>query len=122
MSAPGEDKSATTQDFQRQGRAALRIAGRKAGENRWMRAFYRAGNTTVNEVGHVAHSLWLEVTGFLFIVLSLIGGGATVREYQYYAAGKVSAGKFVVAAVFTVLFLYFGIESFVRSRRTGKKK
>ena len=120
MSASGEDKSATTQDFQRQGRAALRIAGRKAGENRWMRAFYRAGNTTVNEVGHVAHSLWLEVTGFLFIVLSLIGGGATVREYQYYAAGKASAGKIVVAAVFTVLFLYFGIESFVRSRRKKK--
>jgi hypothetical protein len=43
-----------------------------------------------------------------------------VREYQYYAAGKASAGKIVVAAVFTVLFLYFGIESFVRSRRKKK--
>ncbi len=93
MSAPGEDKSASAQDFQRQGRAALRVVGRKAGENRWLRAFYRAGNTTVNEVGHVAHSLWLEVTGFLFVVLALIGGGATVREYQYYAAGKASSGK-----------------------------
>ena len=122
MVAPGEDKSSTSNTLGRQGSAVLRIAGRKTGENRWARAFYRAGSTTVNEVGHVAHSLWLEVTGFLFIVLALIGGGATVREYQYYAAGKVSAGKLAVAAVFTVLFLYFGVESFVRSRRTSKKK
>jgi hypothetical protein len=122
MSAPGEGKSASPQDFQRQGRAALRVMGKKAGENRWARAFYSAGRATAGSVGHVAHSLWLEVTGFLFIVLALIGGGATVREYQYYAGGKVSAGKLVVASVFTVLFLYFGIESFVRSRRTSKKK
>ena len=121
MSAPGKNKSATTQDYQRQGRAALRVAGRKAGENRWMRAFYRAGSTTVNEVGHVAHSLWLEVTGFLFVVLALIGGGATVREYRYYAAGRVTSGKLIVAAVFTLLFLYFGINSFWRSRRTSRR-
>lgn len=122
MSAPGEDKPASAQDFQRQGRAALRLVGRKAGENRWARAFYSAGRATAGSVGHVAHSLWLEVTGFLFVVLALIGGGATVREYQYYAAGKASSGKLVVAAVFTVLFLYFGIESFMRARRTSKKK
>jgi hypothetical protein len=122
MSASREDKSATRPDLQRQGRAALRVVGRKAGENRWARAFYRAGTATVGSVGHVAHSLWLEVTGFLFIVLALIGGGATVREYQSYAAGKASPGKLGVAAVFTVLFLYFGIESFVRARRTSKRK
>lgn len=100
----------------------LRIAGRKTGENRWARAFYRAGSTTVNEVGHVAHSLWLEVTGFLFVVLALIGGGATVREYRYYAAGKATPGKLGVAAMFTLLFLYFGINSFWRSRRTKKPR
>jgi hypothetical protein len=121
MSAPGEDKSASAPDFQRQGRAALRVAGRRAGENRWMRAFYRAGSTTVNEVGHVAHSLWLEVTGFLFVVLALIGGGATVREYRYYAAGKVASGKPIVAAAFTLIFLYFGLNSFWRSRRTSRR-
>ncbi len=122
MSASGEDKSASAHDLQRQGRAALRVAGRRAGQNRWARAFYRGGSSFFGSVGHVLRALWLEVTGFLFLVLAVIGGGATVREYQYYAAGKASPGKLGVAAVFTVLFLYFGIESFVRSRRTGKKK
>jgi hypothetical protein len=122
MVASGDDKSSPSNTLGRQGRAVLRIAGRKTGENRWARAFYRAGSTTVNEVGHVAHSLWLEVTGFLFIVLALIGGGATVREYHYYAAGKATPGKMGVAAAFTALFLYFGINSFWRSRRTKKPR
>jgi hypothetical protein len=122
MSAPGEDKSASTHDLQRQGRAALRVAGRKAGENRWARAFYRGGSSFLGSVGHVVHALWLEVTGFLFVVLAVIGGGATVREYRYYAAGKASPGKLVVAAAFTLLFLYFGIESFVHARRKAKRR
>ena len=122
MVAPGEDKSSASNTLGRQGRAVLRIAGRKTGENRWARAFYRAGSATVGSVGHVAHSLWLEVTGFLFVVLALIGGGATVREYRYYTAGKATPGKIGVAAVFTLLFLYFGINSFWRSRRTNKQR
>ena len=66
-------------------------------------------------------ALWLEVTGFLFFVLAVIGGAATVREYRRYAAGTTSWGKVAVAAVFTLLFLYFGVNSFWRTRRTGKR-
>jgi hypothetical protein len=120
MSAPGENKSASAHDFQRKGRAALRVAGRKTGENRWVRAFYRAGSVTGKSVGRVAHVLWLEVTGFLFLVLAAIGGGATVREYRRYAAGTTTLGRVAIAAVFTMLFLYFGVNSFWRSGRKSK--
>jgi hypothetical protein len=122
MSASEEQKPPTSHDFGRQGRAVLRVAGRKTGENRWARAFYRGGSAFVGSVGHVAHSLWLEVTGFLFLVLGVIGGGATVRQYRRYAAGTTSAGKVAVAAVFTLLFLYFGMNSFWRSSRKSKRK
>ena len=111
------NKSATTPDFGRQGRAALRLAGRKTAENRWVRAFYRAGSATFGSVRHVAHALWLEVTGFLFLVLATIGAGATVREYRRYLAGTVPGGKVAVAALFTLLFFYFGFNSFWRSGR-----
>jgi len=121
MSAPGENKSATSHDFGRQGRAVLRVAGRKTGENRWARAFYRAGSVTAGSVRHVLSALWLEVTGFLFLVLAAIGGGATVREYHRYATGTTSPGKVVIAAAFTLLFLYFGLNSFWRSGRRNKR-
>ena len=100
----------------------LRVAGRKTGENRWVRALYRAGSVTVGSVGHVVHALWLEVTGFLFLVLAVIGGGATVREYHRYAAGATSRGKVAVAAAFTLLFLYFGVNSFWRTRRKSNPR
>jgi hypothetical protein len=117
MSAPGENKSPTTASLGRQGRAALRLAGRKTGENRWARAFYRGGTAFLASIRHVLHALWLEVTGFLFLVLAVIGAGATVREYHRYTAGTASLGKVALAGAFALLFLYFGLNSFWRTRR-----
>jgi|HubBroStandDraft_4_1064222.scaffolds.fasta_scaffold00098_23 hypothetical protein len=122
MAAPTENKPATSQDLGRQSRAALRVAGRKTGENRWVRAFYSAGRVTASSVSRVMHVLWLEVTGFLFLVLAVIGGAATVREYHRYLAGTTTRGRIAVAAVFALLFLYFGVNSFWLSRKKGKKK
>ncbi len=104
-------------DFGTQGRAFLRVAGRKGGENRWVRAFYRAGTVTARTVGRVLHVLWLEVTGLLFLVLALVGGGAAVRQYHRYQTGASGAGKVVLAAAFALVFAYFGVSSFWRSRR-----
>jgi hypothetical protein len=115
-----EKNPATTRDFGALGRAFLRVAGRKTGENRWIRAFYRAGDVTVRHTGRVARVLWLEVTGFLFLSLALVGAAAGFREYRLYARGQVGFGKVAVAAVFTLMFLYFGANSFWRSRKLGK--
>ena len=103
--------------FGTQGRAFLRLAGRKGGENRWVRAFYKAGRVTIGTVGRVLHVLWLEVTGLLFLVLAVVGGGAAIRQYHRYQAGASGAGKAALAAAFAVVFAYFGMSSFSRSRR-----
>ena len=121
MSAPTKTNPRRAQSFGRQGRAALRVAGRKTGENRWVRAFYRGGSVTAKSVGRVAHVLWLEVTGFLFLVLAVIGAGAAVREYHRYSLGTTTRGRVAIAAVFAVLFLYFGISSFWHSRRKTQR-
>jgi hypothetical protein len=99
----------------------LRVAGRKTGENRWVRAFYSAGQVTARSVGHVLHALWLEVTGFFFVVLALVGAAAAVREYHRYLAGTAGAGKIFLAAAFSLLFLYFGVSSFWNSRKKTKR-
>ena len=121
MAVSGERKSAASPGLARQARAALRMAGRKSGENRWVRAFYRAGEAVAGSAGRVLHVLWLEVTGFLFLVLAVIGAGAAVREYHRYVAGSATIGRIAIAAAFALLFLYFGINSFVRSRRKSKR-
>ena len=106
-----------SRDLGTQGRAFLRVAGRKSGENRWVRAFYKAGKVTIGSVGRVLHVLWLEVTGLLFLVLALVGGGAAVRQYHRYVAGTAGLGRTVLASAFALVFAYFGVSSFWRSRR-----
>jgi hypothetical protein len=106
-----------SRDFGTQGRAFLRVAGRKTGENRWVRAFYRAGSVTLQSIGRILHILWLEVTGLFFLVLALVGGGAAIREYHRHAAGNGFTAKTLLAAAFALVFAYFGMSSFWRSRK-----
>jgi hypothetical protein len=115
-----EKNPSATRDFGTHGRAFLRVAGRRTGENRWVRALYRAGDVTVRHTGRVARVLWLEVTGFLFLCLAVIGAGAAFREYRHYARGEAGFGKVAVAAAFTFMFVYFGVNSFWRSRSPRK--
>ena len=101
----------------RQGRALLRVAGTRTGENRWVRAIYKASSVTLRSVTRVLHVLWLEVTGLLFLVPAFVGGAAAVREYHRHSSSSGSAGKVMLAAGFALLFAYFGVSSFWRSRR-----
>jgi hypothetical protein len=103
-----ERKPTPSRSLGTQSRAVLRVAGTRTGKNRWV---------TAGNVSRVLHVLWLEVTGLLFLFLALVGGGAAVKEYHLHAAGSGSAGKSLLAAFFAVVFAYFGVSSFWRSRR-----
>jgi len=110
-----------SRDIGTQGRALLRVAGRKTGENRWVRAFYRAGTVTLRSVTRVLHVLWLEVTGLLFLTLAFVGAAAAIREYHRHVAGTASVAKTLLAASFALLFGYFAASSFWRSRKRSAK-
>jgi threonine/homoserine/homoserine lactone efflux protein len=75
------------------------------------------GGAFLRAAGRAVHMLWLEVTGFIFLCFSVIGGFAAIREYRAYSAGKIPPGRAVLAICFTVMFAYFGLSSFIRSRR-----
>jgi hypothetical protein len=98
-----------------------RIAGQHAGNSRTLKAVVQAGRVTMRSFGRVLHQLWLEVTGFIFLVMAGIGGIALSREYNKYLAGKTGPGRVAIAACFCVIFGYFGISSFwrVRHRKPG---
>lgn len=102
-------------NLSRQSRAFLRVAGTRTGKNRLVRAFYNAGRVTAGNVGRVAHVLWLEVTGLLFLLLALVGTGAAIREYRH--GNGSSSGKMLLAAFFAVIFAYFAASSFWKAQR-----
>jgi len=91
-----------------------RVIGQSAGRNRTVGAVLKGVRTTATYFARVLHQLWLEVTGFVFLVLAAIGAFAFFREYARYQAGQTTTARVVVAIVFTLTFVWFGVTSFWR--------
>jgi hypothetical protein len=98
-----------------------RIAGQQAGRSRTFNAIKNATWATGRSFGRVLHQLWLEVTGVLFLVMSLSLAGAAVKEYGKYHAGQVGPGRAAAAACFAVAFAWFGVSSFWRVKRKSQR-
>jgi hypothetical protein len=97
---------------------AARIAAQHLGQSRTGVALQDGLRTAGRSFGRVAHRLWLEVTGFTFIVLAAIGAFAGFREYAKYQAGQADGpGRVILAACFTATFAWFGVSSFWRVRK-----
>ena len=97
-----------------------RVAARQVGATRIGGAILNGAAATLNSVGRVLHRLWLEVTGFFFLVLAGVFGTAGFREYAKYQAGEASGpARLILAACFTVTFAWFGVSSFWRVRKKG---
>jgi len=94
-----------------------RLAAGNGSSSKLLRAGLSAAAVTVRSVWRVLHLLFLEVTGFLFICFAVVFGGVAVREYHAYTLRTVGPGKAALAAVFAVMFLWFGVSSFWRAKR-----
>ena len=102
--------------------AASRVAGRYAGRSRTVTAALSAVSAVTRSLANVFHRLWHEVMGFFFFVFSLIGALAAYREYRKYSVQipHPSAGGLIAAGLFTLVFFYFCVSSFWRSRSRNR--
>jgi hypothetical protein len=85
--------------------------------NKVLRAAGIGLQATAKSVQRTTHILWLEVTGFFFLVFGVVCAGAGWREYQLHLAGKAEMNRVYIAGALTLLFAWFGITSFWRARR-----
>ena len=93
------------------------MTSQRAGKSRVATAVWRGLRVTAASFGRVLRILWLEVTGFVFLTLAVVGGAAFSREYSKYEAGRIGPGRVVLAVCFTLTFAWFGVSSFWRARR-----
>jgi len=98
-----------------------RVARDQAGRSRTVNAVFGAVRTTARSIGRVLHQLWLEVTGFIFLVMALGFGSAAVREYGKYHAGEPVGGRLALGIVVTVTFGWFAASSFWRAARKSQR-
>ena len=96
---------------------AARIAGQQVKRTRTYGAVLTGARTTLRHLTGVIGQLWLEVTGFVFVAFAVAGLVGTVREYGVYHAGKAPGSRVAAAVAFTFMFGWFGVSSFVKSRR-----
>src|SRR5258708_28796862 len=101
--------------------SATRMVQQQAGRNRLFSALAGAAMTTVRSFGRAMHSLWLEVTGTVFLSMAVFGAAAGIREYMKYAAGQATPGRVAIAACFSATFAWFGLRSFWRGRRERQR-
>ena len=95
-----------------------RVAAQQAGRSRTGSAVLKGIRATTASLGRVLRQLWLEVTGFTFLVLAGIGAFAGYREYSKYQTGHASGpGRLILAICFCASFAWFGLSSFWRVKR-----
>lgn len=98
-------------------RAAGRVAGRTFRRNRLVNASMTAGRRVFSALARVMHALFLEIMGLFFLLFALTGGAATYRAYRAYTAGEAGVERVALGVVFTAVFAYFSVSSFLRARR-----
>jgi hypothetical protein len=96
-----------------------RAAAKHAGRTRTGNAVLSGIRATASHFGRALHQLWLEVTGFVFLILAIFGASAIFREYLKYRAGETAASHVWIAVGFTLMFGWFGVSSFWRVWRKG---
>lgn len=79
-------------------------------------AIVQAVTAFLRSVARAAHALWLEVTGFLFLVIGMLLSYGAWREYQAWTPAT-GPWRVFLAAAFAAMFLYFGVSSIWRARK-----
>lgn len=93
------------------------MASQQVKRSRTVQAAAHAASTTARAFGRVAHQLWLEVVGVVFLLMALSFGAGSVREFSRYHAGLAGLKNVVLAAGCTLLFGWFGVSSFLRVKK-----
>jgi hypothetical protein len=97
---------------------ALRQLRGKPGRNKRIFRGVRSGSTAFfGAVLGTLRVLFLEVSGFIFLCFTAIIVSAFVREYRKFTMHQVGLERVVLAGAIGVMFLYFGLSSFWRSRQ-----
>jgi hypothetical protein len=101
------------------GRAVRTISGPKG--RSVARGIFSGARVFWGNLRHVLGLLFLEITGAIFLFFGLGIAAKVWSEYQAYRAGAQSMQRMELAIVLAVMFLYFGISSFWRSRRKARR-
>ena len=68
------------------------------------------------------HVLWNELIGFFFAILAISAAPAAWRYYRALETDPKSPFRLLLTLAFGCTMAYFGIGSFLKARRIGRKQ
>lgn len=96
----------------------FRFAKGEPGRNRRVFRGLRSGASAfLSVLSNTLRVLFLEVSGFIFLLFTVMIVSAFFREYHKYQAHQANLGHVVLAGAVGAMFFYFGVSSLWRARR-----
>ena len=106
--------------------AKITVAAKKAGsgvkKDRLLGAIFVGGKTFVSAIGNAMYALWLQATGLIFLMFTVVAGSALFRRYHENHNHFANTRPFWQIGIFFLVCLWFTVVSFSRAKKTMKRR
>jgi Mn2+/Fe2+ NRAMP family transporter len=89
-------------------------------KDRLLNAIFAGSKTLLVSLGRTLYAFWLQTTGLVFMVFTVMAGSALVR--QYHKDHFADRQRLWLTGAFFVVCLWFTLVSFRRAKKTLKAK
>jgi hypothetical protein len=89
-------------------------------KDRLLNAAFAGGKSLVVSVSRTFYAFWLQTTGLLYMFFTVAGASSLVIEYRRH--GLADQKRLLIESAFTLICAYFTLQSFLKAKRTAKRK
>src|SRR5438270_12920035 len=89
-------------------------------KDRLLNAVFAGGKSFVTSVSRTFYAFWLQTTGLMFVLFTVLGASSLVR--QYHKDHFPDHQRVILQSIPTLLCLYFTVHSFLKASRTLKRR
>src|ERR1051325_10723543 len=88
-------------------------------KDRFLNAVFVGGKSFVVSVSRAAYAFWLQATGLIFVLFTVLGASNLLQHYYKH---DLDGKRLLTVGTLTIVCAYFTVHSFVKARRTVKRK
>jgi hypothetical protein len=88
-------------------------------KDRFLNAVFVGGKSFVVSIGRTAYAFWLQATGLIFVLFTVLGASNLLTHYHKH---DLDGKRLLTVGTLTIVCAYFTVHSFVKARRTVKRK
>ncbi|MGZ7077196.1 MAG: hypothetical protein ACXVJL_14445 [Candidatus Angelobacter sp.] len=89
-------------------------------KDRLLNAVFAGGKSLVVSLGRTFYAFWLQTTGLMYVLFTSLGCASLAR--QYHKDHFADHQRVAIETTFTLVCLYFTLHSFIKAKRTVKRK